>query len=101
MSANSSTTVLALVFLFFIVIVVFSALYYNPAPVEIVKVTHPKSTTDLLAERVKARSSPVKCSMTPENRAASILEDRSFINDPWAALDRVDNERCIKHHTAL
>lgn len=101
MSANSSITVCAIVFLFFLVICIFVALYYNPSPVEVVKVTCPKSTTDLLAERVKSRNSPVKCSMTPQNRAATLGFDDSNNNDPWAALDRVDNERNIKNHTSL
>lgn len=103
MSSNNSTAICALVFLFILVICVVIALWYNPAPVEVIKCPVNKSTSDLLAERVKARNSPVKSNMTPQNRAANTptFSDGSSNNDPWAALDRVDNERVIKHRPPM
>lgn len=95
---NKSTAIYALIFLIILMICIVVAFWYNPTPVEIVKEHPQKSPAELLAERVKSRSSPSKFNLTPQNRASlSPASDSSFNNDPWNALDRVDNERLIKN----
>lgn len=100
--SNNPVAICAIVFLALLFICVCVALWYNPAPCEVVKPPCPKSPSDLLAERIKCRSSPAKTCLTPLNRdSLPCSPDGSPNNDPWAILDKVDDERMIKHRPAM
>ena len=95
--SNSPVAICALVFLLILVICVIIALWYNPAPCDVVKKPCARTPADLLAERVKCRNSPSKYNLTPQNRdSLTPSPDSSPNNDPWAILEKVDNERLIK-----
>lgn len=101
-SGNYSTAIIALIFIFIVVVCIAVALSYNPAPAVVVKEPCNKTAAELLAERVRSRSTPSKSKMTPPSRASgSPFSDASSNNDPWTVLDRLDNERLVRSQSPM
>lgn len=86
---NKSTAICALIFLIVLVIFVIIALWYNPAPIEVVKTTPNRTSADILASVQRNR---VNSSMTPTNRV-NLETSSNDENNPWKYLQDVDDER--------